>query len=373
MRDAMGIIFADNTEIRLNELTETRSVSALPFGGRYRLIDFILSGMVNSGIINVGVTTQINYSSLMDHLGSGAPWDLNRKQYGLFMLPPYIRGGAGNAISAGNVDQLYGVLTFLRRSRQEVVVLASGNIVCNMTFNEAIEKHIENEADVTVIYHDCGEYDEQLSRSTVYEIDKSGRVTGIEHAPRCPKTTLAGMEMFIVDRLRLIRMIEEAYAGGSHDFIRDILLTKLNRLNIYGYEYKGYVGRVDSIKSYYAVSMAMLDEKIRKAIFGAEQLIYTKVKDQVPTKYGSEASVSDSLIADGCVINGTVENSIIFRGVHIGKGTVIKNSIVMQNSVVEENCDIENVVIDKECTLRPSKRLVGQPSYPVILQKRTLL
>ena len=179
--------------------------------------------------------------------------------------------------------------------------------------------------------------------------------------------------MFIVDRLRLISMIEEAYAGGSHDFIRDILLTKLNRLNIYGYEYKGYVGRVDSIKSYYAVSMAMLDEQIRKAIFGAEQLIYTKVKDQVPTKYGSEASVSDSLIADGCVINGTVENSIIFRGVHIGKGTVIKNSIVMQNSVVEENCDIENVVIDKECTLRPSKRLVGQPSYPVILQKRTLL
>lgn len=372
MKDTMGIIFADNSEIRLNELTEMRSVSALPFGGRYRLIDFILSNMVNSGIINIGVTTQINYSSLMDHLGSGAPWDLNRKRYGLFMLPPYIRGG-NSTISSGNVDLLYGVMTFLRRSRQEYVILASGNIICNMTFEEAIEKHNEKDADVTVIYNDNGGVDERLSRCTIYEFDEDNRVIGIEHAPHSPKTSYVGMEMFIIDRLRLIDMIEEAYAKGSHDFIRDILLTKLNSLNIYGYEYKGYVGRVDSIKSYYEANMRMLEPEIRRELFESDKLIFTKVKDQVPTKYGDQASVSDSLIADGCIINGTVENSIIFRGVRIEKDSVIKNSIVMQNSVVEENCDIENVVIDKECTLRQSKRLVGQPSYPVILPKRTLL
>lgn len=372
MKDMMGIIFADNKEIRLNELTEMRSVSALPFCGRYRLIDFILSNMVNSGIVNVGVTTQINYSSLMDHLGSGAPWDLNRKQYGLFMLPPHIRGGA-MGLSTGNIDQLYGVLTFLRRSRQQYVLLASGNLVCNLTFGEALELHEAKNADVTVIYHDEKVKTEQLSRCTVYDVDSDCRVTSIEHNPHHPKTTLAGMEMFIVDRLRLISMIEEGYARGSHDFIRDIILANLKSLNIYGYEYKGYVGRVDSVKSYYETNMMMLNPGVRHELFAGEDLIYTKVKDQVPTKYGEDANVCDSLIADGCEISGVVENSIIFRGVHIKKGSVVKNCIIMQNSVIEENCDIENVVIDKECNLRPGKRLVGQPSYPVILPKRTVL
>ena len=372
MKDMMGIVMADNSELRLNELTEMRSVQALPFGGRYRLIDFILSNMVNSGIINVGVATNINYSSLMDHLGSGAPWDLNRKIYGLFMLPPYVRGGAGG-ISTGSVDQLYGVLTFLRRSRQQYVLLASGRTVCNMTFDDALKQHIEKDADITVIYHDTKEKGEQLSRSNVYEVDEEGRVTGMESEPRYPKTTLQGMGTFIIERLKLIALIEDAYARGSHDFVRDILMTAVGTLKVYGYEYKGFVGIVDSVKSYYENNMKMLDVDVRKEIFSAKNRIYTKVKDQVPTQYGKTASVSDSLIADGCVIEGTVENSIIFRGVHIGKDAVVKNSIVMQNSVIEENCDIENVIIDKECTLRQAKRLVGQPNYPVILPKRTLL
>lgn len=252
-------------------------------------------------------------------------------------------------------------------------MLAGGNLVCNFTFNEALSKHEELNADITVIYHNMGEKNEQLSRCTVYDVDADGRIVDIEHNPRCPKTTLAGMEMFIVERTRLIELIEEAYARGSHDFSRDILLANLDKLNIVGYEYKGFVGRVDSVKSYYENSMLMLNSDVRQELFEGENKIYTKVKDQVPTKYGSAAVVSDSLVADGCVIEGTVENSILSRGVYVGKGAVIKNSIVMQNSVIEENCDIENVVIDKECTLRPSKRLVGQPSYPVILPKRTLL
>ncbi|MGN1097658.1 MAG: glucose-1-phosphate adenylyltransferase subunit GlgD [Clostridia bacterium] len=373
MKDTMGIILAENSDIRLNELTDVRSVAALPFGGRYRLIDFILSNMVNSGIINVGVTTLFNYSSLMDHVGSGNPWDLDRKTYGLFFLPPYIRGGNAAGISNGSVDLLYGVLTHLRRSPQKYVLLAGGNLVCNMTFDEALYFHEETEADVTVIYNNLADNPEQLKRTTVYEINDENRVIGIEHNPRTPKTSLSGMDMYIVERTRLISMIEEAYAKGSHDFIKDVLLANLNSLNIYAYEYKGFVGRVDNIKSYYENSMLMLDESVRRQIFGGENLIYTKVKDQVPTQYGENANVSDSLIADGCRIDGTVENSIIFRGVRVGKGTVIRNSIVMQNTVIDENCDLENVVIDKECTLRPLKRLIGQPNYPVILPKRTMI
>ena len=372
MKDMMGIIMADNSQLRLNELTDFRSVQALPFGGRYRLIDFVLSNMVNSGIINVGVATSINYSSLMDHLGSGAPWDLNRKNYGLFMLPPYVRGSV-SGISMGSIDQLYGVLTFLRRSRQQYVLLASGRTVCNMTFDEALKLHIEKNADITTIYHDAKEKDEQLSRSTIYEVDSDGMVTSMETEPRLPKTTLQGMGMFIIERLKLIELIEDAYARGSHDFVRDILMSAVENHKVYGYEYKGYVGIVDSVKSYYENNMKMLDLDIRKEIFSGKNKVFTKVKDQVPTQYGKEAVVADSLIADGCVVEGTVENSIIFRGVHIAKGAVVKNSIVMQNSVIEENCDIENVIIDKECTLRASKRLVGQPVCPVILPKRTLL
>ena len=372
MRDMMGIVMADNKDLRLNELTDFRSVQALPFGGRYRLIDFILSNMVNSGIINVGIATNINYSSLMDHVGSGAPWDLNRKIYGLFMLPPHVRGIGGN-VSEDSIDQLYGVLTFLRRSRQEYVLLASGRTICNMTFDEALEKHIENDADITVIYHDKKEKDDQLTRGNVYEVDGNGMVTGIEVQPRYPKTTLEGMGMFIIGRLKLIELIEDAYSRGSHDFVRDILISAIREHKVYGYEYKGFVGIIDSVKSYYENNMKLLEKEVRGEIFGAENRIYTKVKDQVPTQYGKEAEVSESLIADGCVIEGKVENSIIFRGVYIAKGAVVRNSIVMQNSVIEEKCDIENVIIDKECTLREAKRLVGQPNYPVILPKRTLL
>lgn len=371
MRDMMGIVMADNTGFHLNELTEMRSVAAIPFGGRYRLIDFILSNMVNSGIINVGVATNINYSSLMDHLGSGAPWDLNRKIYGLFMLPPYVRGSG--SVRAGNIDQLYGILTFLRRSRQQYVLMASGRIVCNMTFDEALTAHIEKNADITVIYHDKGKTDAQLSRGAVYEVAEDGRITGIEVEPHFPKTTNESMDMYIIDRLKLIEMIDEAYSRGSHDFIRDILLEKLETSKIYGYEYKGFVGKIDSVDSYYENSMNMLDDNIRKELFHAETRIYTKVKDQVPTQYGADAMVEDALIADGCVIEGHVENSIISRGVHIAKGAVVKNSIVMQNSVIEEDCEIENVIIDKECTLRAGKRLIGHPEHPVILPKRTLL
>ena len=369
MNDMMGIVMEDGT--KLNELTRVRSIAALPFGGRYRLIDFILSNMVNSGIINVGVATDINYFSLMDHLGSGAPWDLNRKIYGLFILPPYVRGDG--RVGGGSIDQLYGILTFLRRSRQKYVLLASGRIVCNMTFNDALKKHIENDADITVIYHDKKNKGEQFFSSAVYEVDSDGRISGIEIDPHFPKTTLSGMDMYIVERLKLIELIDNAYARGNHDFIRGILLTELGKSRIYGYEYKGFAGKIDSVKSYFEYNMKMIDYDVRNKLFGCKNRIYTKVKDQVPTYYADDAHVSESLVADGCIIEGNVENSIIFRGVHITKGAVVKNSIVMQNSVIEENCDIENVIIDKECTVRASKHLAGHPGYPVIIPKRTLL
>ncbi len=373
MTDAMGIILTRNQDVRMNELTQVRDVSALPFAGRYRLIDFVLSNMVNSGIINVGIATHVNYSSLMDHVSTGKPWDLNRKNYGLFILPPQIRGNGAYGVSAGDVDLLHGVITYLHRSKQKYVVLAGANVVCNMNYQAAIKQHEESGADITVIYNVMDKNDPQLKTSTTYDVDINNKVTQIHYNQSEPVSCNAGMDMYIIEKSKLQNLIEDAYAKGSHSFINDILRTNMHALNICAYKYDGFVGRVDSVISYYENNMKMLDADVRNEIFGGKNLIYTKVKDQVPTKYLKDAKVKNSLVADGCVIDGEVENSIIFRGVHIEKGAVVKNCIVMQNTVIQERCDLENVVIDKECTLRTGKRLVGQPTYPFILPKRTLI
>lgn len=369
----MGIILTRNQNLRLNELTEVRDISALPFAGRYRLIDFVLSNMVNSGIINVGIATQFNYSSLMDHVGTGKPWDLNRKNYGLFILPPQIRGNGAGGFAAGEVDLLQGILTCLHRSKQKYVVLCGANVVCNMTYNKAIEFHEATGADITAIYNEMDIYDEQLKNCTTYDIAPDGRVTEIHYNQRNPKSCNASMDIYIIEKARLQSMVEEAHAKGSHDFINDIISMSMNYMRICAFKYEGFVGRVDSIRTYYDNNMKMLDPSVRGEIFGGNNLIYTKVKDQVPTKYLEGADIKNSLVADGCIIDGIVENSIIFRGVRIGKDAIVRNCIVMQDTVIQNKCDLENVVIDKECTLRSGKRLIGQPNYPFILPKRTLI
>ncbi|MBQ6794839.1 MAG: glucose-1-phosphate adenylyltransferase subunit GlgD [Clostridia bacterium] len=371
MTDAMGIILTRNQDANMNELTQVRDISALPFAGRYRLIDFVLSNMVNSGIINVGIATHVNYSSLMDHVGSGKPWDLNRKNYGLFMLPPQVRGASLGA--AGDVDLLHNVLTYLHRSKQKYVVLTGANIVCNMTYTDIIKYHEEKGADVTVVYNEMELTDPQLKKCTTYDVNSTGKVVEIHHNLSEPVSRNAGMDIYIIERTKLQALIEDAYAKGSHSLINDILKTSMGSLNICAYKYDGFVGRIDSVVSYYDNNMKMLCPKVREELFAGKNPVYTKVKDQVPTKYLEGAQVKNSLVADGCIIDGTVENSIIFRGVHVAKGAVVKNCIVMQNSVISERCDLEGVVIDKECTIRMGKKLVGQPTYPFVLPKRTLV
>lgn len=372
MTDAMGIILTGNQDVRMNELIQVRDTAALPFGGRYRLIDFVLSNMVNSGIINVGIATHVNYSSLMDHVGSGKPWDLNRKNYGLFILPPQVRGTSTFG-ATGAVDLLHNVLTYLHRSKQKYVVLSGENIVCNMSYEDAIKKHQETGADITAIYNEMELDDPQLKKCTTYDIDANGKVKEIHYNLSEPVSKNAGMDVFIIERTKLQALIEDAYAKGSRSFINDILIASMHELDIYAYKYDGFVGRIDSVVAYYDNNMKMLDPELRKEIFQGKYPIYTKVKDQVPTKYLEGADVKNSLVADGCVIEGKVENSIIFRGVHIEKGAHVKNCIVMQNTVIQARCDLENLVIDKECTLRSGKRLAGQPTYPFILPKRTMI
>lgn len=373
MTDAMGIIFSEKADIRLNELTEMRSVAAVPVGGRYRLIDFPLSNMVNSGIINIGVTTQHNYSSLMDHVGNGKAWDLSRKNYGLFILPPYISRESHN-FSKGNVDILYGIDNYLKKSQQKYIILCEGNIMCNIDYRLPLEYHIQNKADITLIYNEePGLSNEELSRHVILNLSEENRVTNLEVHPKKPKTHNVYMEMLIVERSLLRLLVEECVAIGEHDLNMDLLLANIPKLNILGYKFDGYVGRIDSVRSYYSNNMNLLDEDIRNEMFNSKGRIYTKVKDQVPTKYLEGAQPKNSMIADGCTIQGTVENSIIFRGVQIKKGAKVRNSIIMQDTVIGENCDLEHVVLDKDVTVRDNKRLIGQDTYPIVIGKRAVI
>ncbi len=369
MRDTMGIIIANETKIP--PITDIRAVAALPIAGRYRLIDFILSNMANAGITNIGVATESKYSSLMDHIKSGKPWDLDRKNQGLNVLPPNAEIGP-KALIKGNIDMLAGASDFIHRSHQTYVILSLGNCLYNIDFEKVVEAHVENQNDITVIYKDlAGVPESELSRYTMLELDEDKKVTDIEVQPFYPKTTTASMGVYVLEKALLESIVDECNARGEHDFIKDALVKKLTALRVYGYEHTGYMDSIDSMKAYYRNNMAFLDADVRKELFDPKNPIYTKTKDQSPTRYGADAVVENSFVSDGCLIEGIVENCVLARGVRIAKGAVVKNSIIMQDSVIEENVELDHVVFDKEVYITRGRKLVGQESYPLAIAKGT--
>ena len=368
-RDTMGIILTNND--RIPPITDIRANSALPIAGRYRIIDFVLSNMSNAGITNIGVATESNYSSLMDHIKSGKPWDLDRKNWGLNVLPPSLEKMSLGTIK-GNIDMLAGISDFLHRSPQTYVILSLGNSIYNIDFKAVLDQHIESQADVTVLYKNMrGVEERELSRFTMLDLDDEKRVTDIEVQPYYPKTSTASMDVYIMEKALLESIVDECSARGDRDFVKDALVKKMQGLRIYGYEHTGYTDKIDSLKSYYRNNMNFLDKDIREELFNPKNPIYTKTKDQSPTKYGAEASVKNSFISDGCTIEGTVENCILSRGVRVEKGAVIKNSIIMQDSIIEENVQLNHVVFDKEVYITTGRKLIGQESYPLAISKGT--
>ena len=378
MKDVMGLIYTSKNETSLRELTASRAVAALPVAGRYRMIDFMLSNMVNSGIRNVGVIMQKNYHSLMDHLGSGKEWDLHTRNDGLFILPPFLtRDNVGSY--RGILDALHSNLTYLRRSTQEYVILTNSHTVLNTTFDDLLDFHEESRADITLVYarKNPEEIDETITlspRHVYLSVGEDGVLTDMEIGPTQPRTQNFYMDIMLLRRDTLLRIIDQAFAEGVNDINREILQRNVHNgpMRICGYEYKGYNHRVETINSYYSMNMDLLNSDIRRALFGTHP-VYTKVHDEVPARYMEGAHAANSLVADGCVIEGTVENSVLFRGVHIAAGAHVKNCIIMQDGQVNSGAYIENCILDKQAVIKRNARLIGPDAYPIVIAKNVVI
>ena len=373
MYSMMGIILTGGKNNRLKELSAERSISAVPFGGKYRAIDFALSNMINSGIRNVGIPTQYNFHSLMDHLGSGKEWDLDRKNDGLFILPPYL-SEYGTGWYKGNAHAMYSNLTFLNRSNEEFVLINQGYAIYNMNYTDMLKQHVDKDADVTIACRYMKDFpQEYLCNLGIVEKDSDQRIIDMQEKPLNPKSDFASMGVYIIKRKLLISLLEESAAHGYYEFVRDILVKKVNELRLYAYEFTGYWRPLCNIQLYYRTNMELLDPAVRYELFEKNGKIFTKVKDEPPAKYNDEAVVKNAIIADGCIIEGQVENSILFRGVKVKRGAVIRNSIIMQDSVVCENTLLDSCILDKSVIITAGKQLKGDKNWPLIVGKNVVV
>ncbi len=363
----MGIIFSNIYDEHLGEITKYRTSASLPFGGRYRLIDFVLSNMVNSGVTNVGVITKSNYQSLMDHLGNGKEWDLDRKIDGLFILPPF--GAGQKTVYRDKLDALLGTMKYLNRSDEEYVLLSDSNIILNIDYKEVLDFHIEKEADITVVINKEEIKDRTDFKPLCVKTDEKSRVTDVLVNFDIPGIVRSGMGMYVLKREFLIALLKEAASYNLQDFDRDIIQAKHKHLKIMAFDYSGKAFRIDKQGKYFEANMALLDRDVRRELFSKHGKIYTKVRDEFPASYKKGSEVINSFIADGCEIYGSVENCVLFRGVTVGKNAKIKNSILMQDTKICDGVLLDYVICDKDVTVTEGKVMMGALRHQVVIPK----
>ncbi len=368
--NALGIIFSNIHDNNVPELTAHRTMAAIPFCGRYRLIDFPLSSMVNSGVTHVGVVTKSNYRSLMDHVGSGKEWDLARRNGGFVLLPPY--GENNNSLYSTRLEALKNILGFIMRCNEEYVVMTDSNSVYAIDYSKMMEYHESKMADITMLYvnKDCKQI--EGSDHVIFKTDSDGRVVEMLLDPKMSgKVKLYG-DVLIIKRSLLISFVSDAISRGKSHFLADILMKNIKRYKIMGYEHAGYFEEISSLKRYYEITLDLIKPETYQRLFGESQ-IYTKIKDSAPTVYGANAIVKNSLIADGCVIEGEVYNSVLSRGVKVGRGTVIRDSVIMKNTITGENVVLNSIIADKSVVVRDKMVLSGAKTHPFYIPKESII
>ncbi len=366
----MGIIFSNMHDEVLGRLTAHRTTGSVPYGGRYRLIDFVLSSMVNSDITDIGIITKMNYQSLMDHVGSGRPWDLARKRGGLVLLPPFASSQAGG-IYRGRLEALQGALSYIRHNDAKYVLLCDCDIIANIDLRDMINAHIRSGAQITLMCKRAQVRPEGLREVTVVDYDEQDmEITDIKVRPADVRGEQnIYMNVMLLEKELLERLIDEGKSHDRYSLIRHSIQPMVGRMSIKVYPFTGYTYRLSGMQSYFAANMELLDPQVRSQLFPQERPVYTKVRDQVPVKYGLSSRVGNSLIADGCIINGDVQNCIIFRGAKIGRNAVLKNCIIMQDTYVGDNAHLEYVITDKDVLIKDSRVLVGIDTYPTYIAK----
>lgn len=373
-----GIIFSNLHDKNIPELTLRRTMASVPYAGRYRLIDFALSNMVNSGITSVSVITHYNYQSLMDHIGAGKDWDLARRSGGIKILPPYMTAYANqsNALYNSRMEALKSVNYSVSRFTSDYVVLSDCDVICNVDLNDMINDHIENNADITIAVKRVLLNKDSASRNVIIDADPEGRIVDINPYP----TNVNGyrdidLNILVINRDYLQSVVVDAIAHGYTSFNRDVIARNTARRNFRIYKYDGYFANIGSLADYYSHSMELLGTpENRDEIFGIKtRPIYTKVRNSAPTRYAESSVVKNSLVADGCIIDGTVENSIIFRGVKISRGATVKNSILFQDTVIGENVFLNCVITDKNVVIRDGRILSGHETLPFFVEKGKMI
>ena len=372
MNDLHGILFAYHSDSNLGELTRPRNTCSLPFGGRYRLIDFMLSSYVNAGISDVGLIVHESYQSLLDHVGSGKDWDLSRKHGGLRILPPFgvaERGGSGEY--RGNMEALAGIYTYLQNIRQEYVIMGWGDMVVNLPVADVVQQHRDSGADITSLGT------QELTgapRNTVYITQgPDGLVSDLSINPAHAANALESLETYIISKKLLLDMVDYCAAHNIHNFSRGVLLPRLSTLKVLPYLHRGYVARFQSVADYFQHSMDLLDPAVRADLFDPDRPIRTKDQSNPSTYYGPDAKSVHSLVADGCFIEGEVENSILSRGVIVEAGAKVSNSVLMQGTIIRAGASLSYTITDKNVQVNQDRMLMGHSTYPLAISKDSIV
>lgn len=371
---AVGLIFTNIHDNSIPELTRMRTTASIPFGGRYRLIDFMLSNMVNSEITKIGIVTHNNYQSLLDHIETGKDWDLARRSGGIKILPPYITSFDSTSmgrVNTSRLESIIGAANFISRCDEDYVVMSDCDVICNIDLQDVLKAHIKSDAEITFVTKtmDLTGYtsSEKLS---VIDTDEEGRVRDFTERKTFDGVTHVYANIMVMKRTYLMGIIETSLAHGYTSFLHDIILKNIENSDYRVYEYNGWYSHIGSMEEYFACSMKLLTSEAREGLFGIKNHpILTKVRNSAPTRYCEGAKVVNSVVADGCVIEGTVENSIIFRGVKVSRGAVVKNSILFQDTYVCPDASLNCVITDKNVMIKDGRNLSGHESMPFYIGK----